>query len=82
MQAKEKIAAAVKAAVKAAMNDGALKFSDSLPEIALEVPPKKDFGDFATNFAMQSAKIFRTSPKKIAEELKARLDLLFDALKR
>ena len=73
MQTKDKIAAAVKAAVEAAMNDGALKFFDALPEVALEVPPKKEFGDFATNFAMQTAKIFRTSPRKIAEEIKARI---------
>ena len=74
MQTKDKIVAAIETAARAAMDDGALKFSDTLPEIALEVPPKKDFGDFATNFAMQSAKIFRTSPKKIAEELKSRID--------
>ena len=74
MQTKDKIAAAVKAAVEAAMNDGALKFSDALPDAALDVPPKKEFGDFATNFAMQTAKIFRTSPRKIAEEIKARID--------
>ena len=74
MQTKDKIAAAIKSAVATAMNDGALKFSDALPEVALEVPPKKEFGDFATNFAMQSAKIFRTSPRKIAEEIKARID--------
>ncbi|MBQ4494140.1 MAG: arginine--tRNA ligase, partial [Selenomonadaceae bacterium] len=74
MQAKEKIAAAIKSAVKAAMNDGALKFFETLPEVALEVPPKKEFGDFATNFAMQTAKIFRTSPRKIAEEIKARIN--------
>ncbi|MBD3878663.1 MAG: arginine--tRNA ligase [Quinella sp. 1Q5] len=74
MQAKEKIAVAIESAVKAAMNDGALKFSETLPEVALEVPPKKEFGDFATNFAMQTAKIFRTSPRKIAEEIKARIN--------
>ncbi len=74
MQTKDKIVAAIETAARAAMDDKALKFSDALPEIALEVPPKKYFGDFATNFAMQSAKIFRTSPKKIAEEIKARID--------
>jgi len=73
LQTKEKITAALKAAVAAAMNDGALNFSDALPEILLEVPPKKEFGDFATNFAMKSAKIFRTSPRKIAEEIKSRI---------
>ena len=74
MQTKDKIAAVVKAAVESAMQDGALKFSDALPEVALEVPPKKEFGDFATNFAMQTAKIFRTSPRKIAEEIKSRIN--------
>ena len=81
MQTKDKIAEAIKSAVEAAMKDGALKFSDALPEIALEVPPKKDFGDFATNFAMQTAKIFRTSPRKIAEEIKSRITSdLFDRI--
>ena len=81
MQTKDKIAEAIKSAVEAAMKDGALKFSDALPEIALEVPPKKDFGDFATNFAMQTAKIFRTSPRKIAEEIKSRItSALFDRI--
>ena len=73
MQIKNKIAAAVRAAVESAMQDGALSFSDALPEVALEVPPKKEFGDFATNFAMQTAKIFRTSPRKIADEIKSRI---------
>jgi len=73
LQTKDKIAAVVKAAVEAAMQDGVLKVSNELPEVALEVPPKKEFGDFATNFAMQTAKIFRTSPRKIAEEIKSRI---------
>ena len=81
MQIKDKIASTVKLAAESAMKDGALKFSDALPEVALEIPPKKEFGDFATNFAMQSAKIFRTSPKKIAEEIKSRIDFdLFDKI--
>lgn len=73
MQTKEKITAAIKSAVEAAMNDGVLKFSAELPEITLEVPPKKEFGDFATNFAMKSAKIFHMPPRKIAEEIRARI---------
>ena len=73
MQTKEKITVAIKSAVEAAMNDGVLKFSAELPEITLEVPPKKEFGDFATNFAMKSAKIFHMPPRKIAEEIRARI---------
>ncbi|MBE8951694.1 MAG: arginine--tRNA ligase [Quinella sp. 1Q7] len=74
MQTKDKIAALVREAAARAMDDGALKFSDALPDVALTVPPKKEFGDFATNFAMQTAKIFRASPRKIAEELKSRIN--------
>ena len=77
MEAKEKIIDAVKTAVGKLVADGVFKLTGELPEVSLEVPPKKEFGDFATNFAMQSAKIFRTSPKKIAEEIKSRLDANF-----
>ncbi len=74
LEVKEKIIGAIKIAVKSAMEGGVLKNSDDLPEIVLEVPPRKEFGDFSTNFAMQSAKIFRTSPRKIAEEIKTRIE--------
>ena len=40
-----------------------------LPDVVLEVPPQKEFGDFATNFAMQSARAFHMNPRKIAETL-------------
>ena len=34
----------------------------TLPEVQLTVPPKKEFGDFASNFAMQSARALRCNP--------------------
>ncbi len=77
MEIKNKIIAAIKSAADSAIADKIFSQSGDLPEIILEVPPKKEFGDFATNFAMQSAKIFRTSPKKIAEEIKNRIDANF-----
>ena len=77
MEVKNKIVDAIKSAVQSSINEGVLQPARDLPEIILEVPPKKEFGDFATNFAMQSAKIFRTSPKKIAEEIKSRIDASF-----
>ena len=69
MEIKNKIAAEIQKAVQSAIDAGIFKQTGDLPEVSLEVPPKKEFGDFATNFAMQSAKIFRTNPKKIAEEI-------------
>ena len=77
MEVKNKIVDAIKSAVEKLIAEGVFQLARDLPEINLEVPPKKEFGDFATNFAMQSAKVFRTSPKKIAEEIKSRIDANF-----
>lgn len=41
----------------------------SLPEVFLEVPPRKELGDVATNLAMQSSKVFRTNPRMIAQTI-------------
>ena len=73
MEIKNKIAEEIKKAAKILVDEKIFTATGELPEVSLEVPPKKEFGDFATNFAMQSAKIFRTSPKKIAEEIKNRI---------
>ncbi len=40
-----------------------------MPDFFLEVPPRKELGDFATNFAMQSSRVFRTNPRVIAQAL-------------
>ena len=77
MQIKDLLEQAIVNAAKSTIADGIFKLNeqDKLPDVLLEVPPKKEFGDFATNFAMQSAKIFHTNPRKIAEELKSRINL-------
>ena len=46
----------------------------TLPEVLLEVPPKKEFGDFATNFAMQSARALRCNPRVLAQYIVENLD--------
>ena len=55
-------------AAQQAMTEGVFQI-ETLPDIILEVPPKKEFGDFATNFAMQSAKTAKMNPRKIAEAI-------------
>lgn len=45
-----------------------------LPEIILEKPKEKAHGDFATNIAMQLARIAKKAPREIAEDIKANLD--------
>ena len=72
MDIKDTLLAAIENAAKAAISEGVFPEAD-LPNIILEVPPKKELGDFATNFAMQSAKAFRMNPRKIAEEVTGRI---------
>ena len=58
---------------KEAIADGVVK-EGTLPEVLLEVPPKKEFGDFATNFAMQSARALRCNPRVLAQYITENLD--------
>lgn len=73
MDIKETLEKAIEEAARSAMADGVFPEGE-LAKVALEVPPQKEFGDFATNFAMQSAKVFRMNPRKIAEELAKRME--------
>ena len=73
MDIKERLGAAIRQAAQKAIADGVFPAGE-LADILLEVPPDKKFGDFATNFAMQSARVFRMNPKKIAEELVSRIE--------
>ena len=73
MDIKEQLSAAIRQAAEQAIADGVFPAGE-LADILLEVPPDKKFGDFATNFAMQSARVFRMNPKKIAEELVSRIE--------
>jgi len=58
---------------KKAIEAGVVK-EGTLPEVQLEVPPKKEFGDFATNFAMQSARALRCNPRVLAQYIVENLD--------
>lgn len=73
MDIKDILAAAIKAAAQKAIDSGALK-PGVLPEVMLEVPPQKEFGDFATNFAMQSARSLHCAPRQIAQAVVDNLD--------
>ncbi len=68
MDIKKSLAAALKAAALAAMEQGLLPRGE-VPEVLLEVPPQKEFGDFASNFAMQSARYLKRPPRVIAQAL-------------
>ena len=73
MNIKELLEAAIVKACKQAAADNVFKM-DNLPEIMLEVPPQKEFGDYATNFAMQAARTAKTNPRIIAQAIVDRLN--------
>ncbi len=78
MDIKNILAAAITAAAQKAIAQGALK-EGALPEVLLEVPPQKEFGDFATNFAMQSARSLKCNPRMIAQAVIDNLDCAYIA---
>lgn len=61
-------------AVKKACENGELCSGQDL-DFAVEIPADRSHGDFATNIAMVSAKVFRLPPKKIAEIIISNLNL-------
>lgn len=73
MDMKETVIQGIKAALAAAVSAGDLP-DGKYPDVLLEVPPQKEFGDFATNIAMQSARIAHKSPRMIADVLLKHLD--------
>lgn len=74
MDTKDLLITAIKDAITKAIAEKALP-EGTLPNIVLEVPPKKELGDFASNIAMQSARVFHCAPRKIAEAIVSRLDV-------
>ena len=76
MDIKDILSASIKAAAQVAMAKGILK-EGNLPEVQLEVPPQKEFGDFASNFAMQSARTLKCNPRMIAQAVVENMDCAY-----
>lgn len=72
MDIKDLLQKAIYQAAHRAIADGVFACQE-LPQVILEVPPKKEFGDFATNFSMQAARAAKTNPRVIAEAIVARM---------
>lgn len=58
---------------RAAVASG-LVTAEELPEVILEKPKDKSHGDFATNIAMQLARVAKKAPRQIAEQIVKELD--------
>jgi arginyl-tRNA synthetase len=69
---KDALAEAVTTALKAAVAAGDVTL-DSLPPIALEAPPDKRFGDYASNVALTLARQAGRPAREVAERIAARI---------
>lgn len=72
--AKNQLRQAVINAINKAVSEGELPAGEA-PEFTIEVPNDRAHGDFATNAAMVSARVFRKSPAVIAKAILDRLEL-------
>ena len=70
---KKKVAEFVEAAVKKVAVERGLAAS-TLPEIVVELPREKSFGDFSTNIAMQLARAWKDNPRAIGQAIKEKLE--------
>ncbi|HIU63792.1 MAG TPA: arginine--tRNA ligase [Candidatus Avacidaminococcus intestinavium] len=66
MNVKKILAEAIIQAMHKAMEEGLVNKGEVSAPV-LDVPPQKEFGDFATNFAMQTAKSLRMNPRLLAQ---------------
>ncbi|WP_077298079.1 arginine--tRNA ligase [Virgibacillus pantothenticus] len=55
--------------IKDSVLQAGLANEDEMPEVVLEKPKDKNHGDFATNIAMQLARVAKKAPRQIAEEM-------------
>lgn len=69
-QVKEKL----KAEVKEAVVKAGLATEDQVPDVVLELPKEKAHGDYATNMAMQLARVAKKAPRMIAESIVENFD--------
>ncbi len=82
LDAKQECREIVLAALGRCVAEGELP-AEPIPDFTVEIPGDISHGDFATNIAMVSARVFRKAPRQIAEALTAQMVLLgtsFDAV--
>ncbi|GAB6179293.1 arginine--tRNA ligase [Desulfotomaculum defluvii] len=80
-QIKSSLAQALQASISQAVTKGQVNPVE-VPEVIIEVPREKGHGDFATNLAMQLARVAKMSPRKIAEAIVDNLDLASTQVER
>ncbi|KHF38772.1 arginine--tRNA ligase [Halalkalibacter okhensis] len=74
MNSVEQIKQKLKEEIVVAVQEAGLASAEEIPEVVLESPKDKAHGDYATNMAMQLARVAKKAPRMIAEELVAKLN--------
>ena len=74
LDAKQECREIILAALGRCVAEGVLP-AEPIPDFTVEIPGDISHGDFATNIAMVSAKVFRKAPRQIAEALTAQMVL-------
>ncbi|WYP26139.1 arginine--tRNA ligase [Alkalihalobacillus sp. FSL W8-0930] len=74
MNSVEQMKQLLKEELKTAIVEAGLCEAQDVPDILLETPKDKSHGDYATNIAMQLARVAKKAPKQIAEQITERLN--------
>jgi len=78
---RDKLAAGIEQALREARAAGELQFEE-FPEITLEPPKNKAFGDYTTSVAMVLARQVHMPPREVAEKVVARLTKVDGVIER
>ncbi|SDJ75117.1 arginine--tRNA ligase [Salimicrobium halophilum] len=70
----EKTEARIKEEIVRAVEAAELASPEDMPSVVLEQPKDKQHGDYATNMAMQLARIAKKNPRQIAEDIVEHFD--------
>ncbi|PYZ91589.1 arginine--tRNA ligase [Salipaludibacillus keqinensis] len=70
----EQLKETLKEQLVAAVLKAELASKEEMPNVVIETPKDKSHGDFATNLAMQLARVAKKAPKMIAEDIEANFD--------
>jgi arginyl-tRNA synthetase len=74
MNVVEQVKEGLKAEIKAAVLKAGLATVDQIGDVILELPKEKAHGDYATNIAMQLARVAKKAPRTIADEIVKNID--------
>lgn len=69
MSISQQVKQTLKEEIKQAVIESGLATEEQIPDVVLEKPKEKDHGDYATNVAMQLARVAKKAPRQIAEAI-------------